>query len=73
MSERWLFYEEDNDDEKWQQAVAKLPWGYNLLLIDKINDKYVRKRFKKNLMFKIKQKDILEWILRNILMKYINF
>lgn len=27
-----LFYEEYADDEKWQQLVAKLPWGHNLLL-----------------------------------------
>ena len=25
-----LFYEEYADDEKWQQLVAKLPWGHNL-------------------------------------------
>ncbi|MDD5826424.1 MAG: hypothetical protein PUD25_01470 [Bacilli bacterium] len=24
-----LFYEEYADDEKWQQLVAKLPWGHN--------------------------------------------
>ena len=29
-----LFYEEYADDENWQQLVAKLPWGHNLLLID---------------------------------------
>ena len=27
-----LFYEEYADDEKWQQLVAKLPWGHNLYL-----------------------------------------
>ena len=31
-----LFYEEYADDEKWQQLVAKLPLGHNLLLIEKI-------------------------------------
>ena len=31
-----LFYEEYADDENWQQLVAKLPWGHNLLLIEKI-------------------------------------
>ncbi len=34
-----LFYEEYADDEKWQQLVAKLPWGHNLLLIEKIKIK----------------------------------
>lgn len=38
-----LFYEEYYDDEKWQQLVAKLPWGHNLLLISKIKDKNIRK------------------------------
>lgn len=38
-----LFYEEYKDDEKWQQLVAKLPWGHNLLLIEKIKDKKLRK------------------------------
>ena len=31
-----LFYEEYVDDEKWQQLVAKLPEGHNLLLIEKL-------------------------------------
>lgn len=38
-----LFYEEYVDDEKWQQLVAKLPWGYNLLLIEKIKLKILEK------------------------------
>lgn len=38
-----MFYEEYEKDEKWQQVVAKLPWGHNLLLIEKIKDKNVRK------------------------------
>ena len=29
--------------KKWQQLVAKLPWGHNLLLIEKIKDKDIRK------------------------------
>ena len=33
-----MFYEEYATDEKWQQLVAKLPWGHNLLLIEKIKD-----------------------------------
>lgn len=37
-----LFYEEYQDDEKWQQLVAKLPWGHNLLLISKVKDKNIR-------------------------------
>lgn len=43
-----LFYEEYADDEKWQQLVAKLPWGHNLLLIEKIKDKDIRKIYIEN-------------------------
>jgi len=38
-----LFYDEYKDDEKWQQLVAKLTWGHNLLLIEKFKDKEIRK------------------------------
>lgn len=38
-----LFYEEYSEDEKWQQVVAKLPWGHNLLLIEKVKDKDIRR------------------------------
>ena len=38
-----LFYQEYKDaDEIWQQLVAKLPWGQNMLLIQKIKDKNIR-------------------------------
>ena len=37
------FYLEYKDDEIWQQLVAKLPWGHNLLLIQKIKNKRIRK------------------------------
>lgn len=40
-----MFYEEYATDEKWQQVVAKLPWGHNLLLIEKIKDKEIRKLY----------------------------
>ncbi len=43
-----LFYEEYNNDEKWQQLVAKLPWGHNLLLIEKIKDKEIRRIYAEN-------------------------
>ena len=43
-----LFYEEYRDDKKWQQLVAKLPWGHNLLLIEKIKDKTLRKIYAEN-------------------------
>ncbi len=43
-----LFYEEYADDEKWQQLVAKLPWGHNLLLIEKIKDKDIRQIYAEN-------------------------
>lgn len=38
-----LFYEEYKDDENLQQLVANLPWGHNLLLIEKFKDKEIRK------------------------------
>lgn len=38
-----LFYLEYKNDEIWQQIVAKLPWGHNLLLIQKIKDQKIRK------------------------------
>ena len=37
-----LFYSEYKEDKIWQQVVAKLPWGHNLLLIQKIKDKNIR-------------------------------
>ena len=37
-----LFYQEYQDDEIWQQLVAKLPWGQNMLLIQKLKDKKIR-------------------------------
>lgn len=43
-----LFYEEYKDDVIWQQLVAKLPWGHNLLLIEKIKDKKIRKIYAEN-------------------------
>lgn len=43
-----LFYEEYKDDESWQQLVAKLPWGHNILLIEKIKDKSLRKIYAEN-------------------------
>ena len=42
------FYEEYSEDEKWQQLVAKLPWGHNLLLMEKIKDKNIRKIYAEN-------------------------
>ena len=43
-----MFYEEYANDVKWQQLVAKLPWGHNLLLIEKIKDKEIRKIYAEN-------------------------
>lgn len=43
-----LFYEEYQNDIIWQQLVAKLPWGHNLLLIEKIKDKKIRKIYAEN-------------------------
>ena len=40
-----IFYEEYDTYEKWQQLVAKLLWKDNLLLIEKIKDKEIRKKY----------------------------
>lgn len=37
------FYNEYKDSKKVQQLVAQLPWGHNILLIEKINDINIRK------------------------------
>jgi len=37
------FYEEYKDDEILQTASAKIPWSHNMLLIDKIKNKDIRK------------------------------
>ncbi len=42
------FYEEYSSDKKWQQLVAKLPWGHNLLLMEKIKDLETRKIYAEN-------------------------
>jgi len=34
-------HKEYANDVKWQQLVAKLPWGHNLLLIEKINNYFI--------------------------------
>lgn len=34
--------------KKWQQLVTKLPLGHNLLLIEKIKDKNIRKMYAEN-------------------------
>ena len=38
-----LFYTQYKDGKIWQQLVAKLPWGHNLLLIQKVKNKNIRK------------------------------
>ena len=43
-----LFYKEYKNNKKWQQLVANLPWGHNLLLIEKVKDKtmnYDKKKY----------------------------
>jgi len=37
-----LFYEEYGNNLNLQQTVANLPWGHNILLIEKIKDKNIR-------------------------------
>ena len=37
------FYTEYKDDEVMQQLVAQVPWGHNIVLMDKVKDKEIRK------------------------------
>ncbi len=37
------FYFEYKDDEEVQQLVAQVPWGHNIVLMEKIKDKEIRK------------------------------
>jgi predicted nuclease of restriction endonuclease-like (RecB) superfamily len=37
------FYLEYKDDEEVQQLVAQVPWGHNIILMEKVKDKEVRK------------------------------
>ena len=37
------FYAEYKDDELVQQLVAQVPWGHNVVLMDKVKDKEIRK------------------------------
>ena len=39
------FYHEYKDDSIVQQLVAQLPWGHNMLLIQKVKDKVTRKKY----------------------------
>lgn len=42
------FYLEYKDDEVVQQLVAQVPWGHNIVLMDKIKDKNIRKIYVEN-------------------------
>ena len=37
------FYTEYKDDKVMQQLVAQVPWGHNVVLMDKVKDKEIRK------------------------------
>ena len=37
------FYAEYKDDELVQHLVAQVPWGHNVVLMDKVKDKEIRK------------------------------
>ena len=70
-----LFYEEYSGDEKRQQLVAQLPWGHNILLIDKIKDKEIRKKYKlevNKMKKKIVSITILVLILLALIILYID-
>ena len=38
---------EYKEDINWPQLVANLPWGHNVLLIEKIKDKKIREIYTK--------------------------
>lgn len=52
-------YEEYKDDTIWQQLVAKLPWGHNILLIQKIKDKKIRKIYAEQILLNGWSRDVL--------------
>ena len=37
------FYLEYKDNEEVQQVVAQVPWGHNIVLMEKVKDKEIRK------------------------------
>ena len=60
-----LFYEEYKEDEIWQQLVAKLPWGHNLLLIEKFKDKSIREIYAKGAIENGWSRNILSTQIKN--------
>ncbi len=55
------FYIEYKTNEKMQQLVAQLPWGHNILLMEKIKDINVRKIYAKAIMENGWSRNILEF------------
>lgn len=55
-----LFYNEYKDNEKWQQLVANLPWGHNVLLMEKVKDKNIRMIYVKAVLENGWSRSILE-------------
>lgn len=73
------FYNEYKDNEKWQQAVAKLTWVHNVLLFEKIKDMDTRLKYiegciqngwsKVYYYFKLKQSIMKELVILLIILK----
>ena len=55
------FYIEYKEDRKVQQLVAQLPWGHNILLMEKIKDKDIRKKYVKAAIENGWSRNILEF------------
>jgi len=54
------FYEEYKDDELLQQLVAKVPWGHNIALMEKIKDKKEREWYIKECIESGWSRDVLK-------------
>ena len=56
-----LFYNEYRDVQNWQQVVANLPWGHNILLIQKIKSINIRLFYAKSCIENSWSRSVLEF------------
>ena len=59
------FYIEYKEDRKVQQLVAQLPWGHNILLMEKIKNKGVREIYAKAAIENGWSRNILDFQIRS--------
>lgn len=55
------FYKEYNDNEKVQQLVAQIPWGHNIVLMNKFKDIEIRKIYAENIIKNGWSRSVLEF------------